>query len=413
LGAISVAQYDAALSTLQSGMVRSAGASQQFGKTMAASSQHTTNLMFQFQDMAMMLAAGQNPLMLAMQQGTQVSGVFHQMEMSGQSAFQGIKGGLLAMVSPMSLLTIGAIAGGAALVQWGMSALGAGSNVKTFQENIDAAQSSIDNLRTVTDLYSEDGLERLRQKYGEVNAEIMALVENQRILAMQEAAANVQSALSALTSDLGNGMFSTQVWDIASAFETSSDRARGLLEVMRNIDSVDGIDRQLAVIESLKGELSAATNGFTDMNSEQVKMLSLLTNAEDQMRQLAAAADDANNSDMGNLISQIDAVRNAAASAAAYVALLNSTGQSSGPDSVRTKQFGGGAFAAPVLGAGLPSVAGTGGGSGGGGGGGVPMAGGAAAGFSLIVPVGWVMAFGSVAGLIRPCSPAINGAFAA
>ena len=51
--------------------------------------------------------------------------------------------------------------------------------------------------------------------------------------------------------------------------------------------------------------------------------------------------------------------------------------------------------------------------SGGGGGGGVPMAGGAAAGFSLIVPVGWVMAFGSVAGLIRPYNPAINGAFAA
>lgn len=56
---------------------------------------------------------------------------------------------------------------------------------------------------------------------------------------------------------------------------------------------------------------------------------------------------------------------------AGYTGELDRTGQSSGPDSVRTRvQFGGGAFEAPVLGAGLASVdlnAGTGGGGGGGG----------------------------------------------
>jgi hypothetical protein len=58
-------------------------------------------------------------------------------------------------------------------------------------------------------------------------------------------------------------------------------------------------------------------------------------------------------------------------SALNYSAELALTGQSSGPDSARSLgQFGGGAFRAPVRGAGLPFVAPSGGGGGGGGGGG-------------------------------------------
>jgi len=116
------------------------------GRSMKASSAHTTNLMFQFQDIGMMLAAGQSPLMLAMQQGTQVSGVFQQMKNSGQSAFKGIVGGLAAMASPMSLMTIGVIAGGAALVQWAVGALSAGEEADEFAKRLDAARESSANL---------------------------------------------------------------------------------------------------------------------------------------------------------------------------------------------------------------------------------------------------------------------------
>lgn len=143
LGAISVAQYDNALAALQAGMVRSGSAANGFSKSMGAAGQHTTNLMFQFQDIAMMLAAGQNPLMLAMQQGTQVSGVFHQMKQSGQSAFQGIIGGLSAMINPLSLMTLGVIAGGAALVQWGMDAWGAEEKARTLDDAMGDISTSI------------------------------------------------------------------------------------------------------------------------------------------------------------------------------------------------------------------------------------------------------------------------------
>lgn len=71
-----------------------------------------------------------------------------------------------------------------------------------------------------------------------------------------------------------------------------------------------------------------------------------------------------------NLANETERAANAARSMAAYQAELDRTGQSSGPDSVRSRvQFGGGAFAAPVTGAGLPFVEPKGAGGGGGGGG--------------------------------------------
>lgn len=69
------------------------------------------------------------------------------------------------------------------------------------------------------------------------------------------------------------------------------------------------------------------------------------------------------------LANETERAASAAASIAAYNAELANTGQSSGPDAARTRvQFGGGAFAPPVSGAGLPYEPPEGSGSGGGGG---------------------------------------------
>jgi hypothetical protein len=101
-----------------------------------ASTMQTANLTAQFNDIGVMLAAGQNPLQLAMQQGTQINQVFQQMG-GGLGAVRSLGPALMSMVSPMSLLTLGTIAGGAALFQWGMSAMGAAEGAKTYEERLD------------------------------------------------------------------------------------------------------------------------------------------------------------------------------------------------------------------------------------------------------------------------------------
>lgn len=76
----------------------------------------TGNLAAQFQDIAVQLQGGQSPFTVALQQGTQVAAVLGPMGAAGAAASLGEA--LLSLISPMSLITIGTIAAGGAIVQW-------------------------------------------------------------------------------------------------------------------------------------------------------------------------------------------------------------------------------------------------------------------------------------------------------
>ncbi|KRA44700.1 phage tail length tape measure family protein [Devosia sp. Root635] len=94
----------------------------------------TSNLAAQFNDIGVMLASGQSPLLLAIQQGTQISQVLGPMKAG--AAVAALKTALMSLISPVTLITIGSIAAGAALVQWLMSAQGsAESATEAFERH--------------------------------------------------------------------------------------------------------------------------------------------------------------------------------------------------------------------------------------------------------------------------------------
>lgn len=86
--------------------------------TRSPSSFNTANIAAQFQDIGVQTASGQNPLQIALQQGTQLTAVFDQLKRSGQSTGAALVQALTSVINPMSLLTVGAIAVGAATAQW-------------------------------------------------------------------------------------------------------------------------------------------------------------------------------------------------------------------------------------------------------------------------------------------------------
>ncbi|WP_210246866.1 phage tail length tape measure family protein [Devosia ginsengisoli] len=97
--------------------------SQQPGRGMVGvgGSFNTANIAAQFQDIGVTAAMGMNPLQIALQQGTQLSAVFATME----KPLEGIVTGLRAIISPLSLMTIGIIAlvaAGLQFVDWGAAA---------------------------------------------------------------------------------------------------------------------------------------------------------------------------------------------------------------------------------------------------------------------------------------------------
>jgi hypothetical protein len=135
------------------------------GAQMRGATAQTANLGAQFNDIGVMLAAGQSPLMLAMQQGTQINQVLAQMG-GGKTALRGLGAAFMSVINPMSLATIGIIAGGAALVQWGMKAFGASEEAKKMAEQVEALADAV-----------EDAEERLRAARMGTSSEENTLIE--------------------------------------------------------------------------------------------------------------------------------------------------------------------------------------------------------------------------------------------
>lgn len=89
-------------------------------ETLATASKfNTAGIAAQFQDVGITAAMGMNPLLIALQQGTQLAG---QLSTMSGSLWSNLKSGLLSIISPLSLLTIGFVAllaAGLQLVNWG------------------------------------------------------------------------------------------------------------------------------------------------------------------------------------------------------------------------------------------------------------------------------------------------------
>jgi hypothetical protein len=237
------------------------------------------------------LVGSQTPLNVFAQQGTRIGAVYGSAGAGG--VLRQFVGAVSSIINPMALLQGAVIGGASALFDWGLKAIGAATAQQTFQERVDASQASINNLNEVVKSYSFEGLVALKAKYGEVNAEILALLENQRLLAQTEATQKVEEAVGAITAELGNGLFSTQSDELQRVLNLGGVEAARLLGAIKDLNN-QPLDQQIASMVALKDRLSDVTGGFANMTDEQTEMLRLLSLAEDQMRQLAATAPQAN-----------------------------------------------------------------------------------------------------------------------
>lgn len=86
------------------------------GETTQIAAGSVGNLTAQFNDLGVMMAAGQNPFQLAIQQGTQITQVIG--PMGARGAVRALGTAFMGLLSPVNLITLGAIAAGAAFVQW-------------------------------------------------------------------------------------------------------------------------------------------------------------------------------------------------------------------------------------------------------------------------------------------------------
>ncbi|WP_434555555.1 phage tail tip lysozyme [Paracoccus denitrificans] len=114
---------------------------------------------------------GMNPMMIGLQQGTQLVQVMQQMG-GGRQALAGIAQGFLSILNPMSLATVGIVAFGALAIQWLMKL---GGETKSFREAMDElAESTESYSRNIARARSSTS--DLAADYGDAAEEVRNLI---------------------------------------------------------------------------------------------------------------------------------------------------------------------------------------------------------------------------------------------
>ncbi|KJS45895.1 MAG: histidine kinase, partial [Roseovarius sp. BRH_c41] len=160
------------------------------------------NLVAQGNDVFVMLAAGQNPLTLAIQQGTQITQVIGPLGAAG--AFRALGGAVLAMLSPINLITIGALAATATVVNWFMSS---SEEAESFADSVEALENRIDSLRDKIAEASSTRLE-LADRFGEGFVDraqdlLDRIVEAEKRITARETGENIGDFLGETGVDFG------------------------------------------------------------------------------------------------------------------------------------------------------------------------------------------------------------------
>lgn len=247
----------------------------------------TQQVGFQLNDIGVMLAGGMSPLSIAVGQGTQLAQTFQSLG-KGTSVLSTLAGGFTALFSPVSLITIGVIGLGAAIVQWMMSG---SDETKSFADALGDADSAISSVRQATELLAGASLGSLAEGYGRVNAELQTHLEKLQEIARIEATQKTSSALSAVGEEFLGGWLTTDVDDMRIAFSTTNDEARVLLSQLEAIKSARTFEEQYAAVQKMRAEVESVTGGIKRAEGGALAFLTQLIKAEDAGMRLTAATE--------------------------------------------------------------------------------------------------------------------------
>lgn len=201
LGVISIQQKETLLNTLGTQYVSAGRGAAKFAKGTEVATHHVTNLGAQVGDIGMMMASGQNPFMLMMQQGPQVAQIFSTMSAEGRKIGPTLAAAFSSVFNPMSLLTFAVIGGGAALVQWGMNAYGAEEKALTLEDAVGGLDESFSKMSQYLRVATTDTVE-LSSKFGDFSSQIKAFNEYAAGIALQESLEASSAVVDALRVNL-------------------------------------------------------------------------------------------------------------------------------------------------------------------------------------------------------------------
>jgi len=263
LGVISTSQQAVILRDLQAQYTATATSSKALATEQKNVGYQTANVFAQLNDIGVMLAAGQNPIQLALQQGTQLNQVWASMGAQGRT-LSGVTGMLrnafASMISPMNLLTLGAIAGGAALFQLGTYLYNTTTSAASLDDTISLLAARIDGLDSAVEM-SLLPMDQLIAKYGAAAAaarEWLLINIQKEVLETNDALRKQSSALSSLAKEYASAlnptmeMLKVELNAIEDDFGLVGVEASQFREILFSIRSADGLEKQVEYLEEMR-----------------------------------------------------------------------------------------------------------------------------------------------------------------
>jgi len=245
-------------------------------------SHQTGNVAAQFQDIAVQLAGGQSPFLIALQQGTQLTGALG--DRGAKGAVQALGAGFLSLLSPVSLASIAAITFGGTLVQYLTSA---GEEVETLDDKL---KRHADVISSIKDAYGEaaEGVEKYASETrgvleAQMNASMESLKASLRTQAL-DIERMMSTAVPAFTdpaTGVGFGGVDLQVRKEYEAFATAIERLRA--ETAAGTPNVRAFRQAVAEAMQAAGDNAKVRElgaGLLKASEEAFKLEQALTAAE-------------------------------------------------------------------------------------------------------------------------------------
>jgi tetratricopeptide (TPR) repeat protein len=265
LGAISAMEATAARERAAQAMAPIPGQLGRVGASSQAAAAHMAQLGYQVNDIAMMMAAGQSPFLLMMQQGPQVAQVFGQMRLSGMAIGPAIAGAFGMMLNPVSLATLAIIGFGAAAVQW----LGASAEAAATAEDAISRLADIRTGLAEAQRIEKMSLGELIEKYGTYALQIREAAKALKELRLAEAQDALNKGVSGANDDIGRYAARMDASDANRQYREAEGYAlQGIA-----VDLPVGVEATRQAIESLQRDLNvteseaiALANAFRSVN---------------------------------------------------------------------------------------------------------------------------------------------------
>lgn len=295
LGAISADEMTAAIQRERQATLASVAAIKQRNTAIAstapmgAGSFSTANIAAQFQDIGVTTAMGMSPIQIALQQGTQLSAVLEQLKADGKNTGAALAGAFQSIVSPMSLVTIGTIAAGAALVQYIMSAT---ADLPSVDDILQDHERNIGRLGPAYKAALEE-----QRKYARETPELLAdrLADDEKA-AIEKRKAEARDAIAQIEAAIFSEQSGSGTMILTSRFEGARKAIADLAISAR--DGVPDVRAFQIEIGRLRdaGEITVGVaeelRNFTEAAYEAQKTLETVTGVIDPYAQALQVVDD-------------------------------------------------------------------------------------------------------------------------